>query len=89
MGLHRGYRSAAPPGGSALDDVHRARQRTPAGLVDSGHEDRHAEPLERLARDGELSAYRHHGFWQCMDHMRDKLVLEDLWASGAAPWKVW
>ena len=48
-----------------------------------------AEPLERLARDGQLSAYRHHGFWQCMDHMRDKLVLEDLWASGAAPWKVW
>lgn len=46
------------------------------------------EPLERLARDGELSAYRHENFWQPMDTLRDKNVLEDLWANGA-PWKVW
>jgi glucose-1-phosphate cytidylyltransferase len=47
------------------------------------------EPLERLARDGELSAFVHDGYWQPMDHLRDKVLLEELWASGAAPWKVW
>ena len=46
-------------------------------------------PLERLADDGELMAYRHEGFWQCMDTQRDKEKLEKLWASGQAPWKVW
>ncbi|MEA4871024.1 MAG: glucose-1-phosphate cytidylyltransferase [Christensenella sp.] len=46
-------------------------------------------PLEGLARDGELMAYQHQGFWQCMDTQRDKQKLEDLWASGNAPWKVW
>jgi glucose-1-phosphate cytidylyltransferase len=47
------------------------------------------EPLEQLARDGELAAYTHRGFWQPMDTLRDKLKLEDLWQSGQAPWKVW
>lgn len=46
-------------------------------------------PLERLAKDGELMAYRHHGFWQCMDTVRDKKLLEEAWDSGAAPWAVW
>jgi glucose-1-phosphate cytidylyltransferase len=47
------------------------------------------EPLERLARDQNLSAYRHTGFWQPMDTLRDRMVLEEHWDSGAAPWKVW
>ena len=47
------------------------------------------EPLERLAQDGELSAYRHSGFWQSMETLRDKNVLKDLWKSGDAPWKTW
>ena len=47
------------------------------------------EPLEALARDGQLSAFTHHGFWQPMDTLRDKLRLEELWRSGAAPWKTW
>lgn len=47
------------------------------------------EPLEHLAKDGELMAYRHHGFWQCMDTLRDKKLLEQLWDDGDAPWKVW
>lgn len=47
------------------------------------------EPLERLARDGQLMAYKHDGFWQCMDTLRDKRRLETLWASGNAPWKTW
>ncbi len=47
------------------------------------------EPLNRLATAGELMAYGHHGFWQPMDTLRDKHLLEELWASGKAPWKVW
>ena len=47
------------------------------------------EPLEALARSGELRAFRHTGFWQPMDTLRDKLHLESLWESGAAPWKIW
>ena len=47
------------------------------------------EPLEQLAKDGELMCYRHEGFWQCMDTVRDRNVLEGLWGSGTAPWRVW
>ena len=47
------------------------------------------EPLQDLARDGMLSAYRHTGYWQSMDTLRDKMVLEELWDNGKAPWKVW
>lgn len=46
-------------------------------------------PLENLAKDGQLAAYRHQGFWQCMDTQRDKIYLENLLASGNAPWVVW
>ena len=47
------------------------------------------EPLEGLADAGELMAYRHRGFWKCMDTMRDHQQLEQLWKNGDAPWKVW
>jgi glucose-1-phosphate cytidylyltransferase len=47
------------------------------------------EPLESLAREGQLSAYRHVGFWQPMDTLRDKTQLDALWRSGRAPWKAW
>jgi glucose-1-phosphate cytidylyltransferase len=47
------------------------------------------EPLERLVAAGQLMAYRHEGFWQCMDTLRDLRLLESLWASGKAPWKLW
>ena len=47
------------------------------------------EPLERLAQEGNLAAFQHHGFWQPMDTLRDKLHLEKLWQSGKAPWKKW
>ncbi len=46
-------------------------------------------PLERLARDGQLGAYRHEGFWQCMDTLHDKAQLNERGASGRAPWRVW
>jgi len=47
------------------------------------------DPLERLARDGALAAYKHRGFWHPMDTLRDKIYLEELWKSGRAPWKHW
>lgn len=47
------------------------------------------EPLERLAKEGELVAYKHNGFWHCMDTLRDKNQLEQMWASNNAKWKVW
>lgn len=47
------------------------------------------KPLERLAEEGELSLYRHHGFWQPMDTLRDRTYLEELWAAENAPWKMW
>jgi len=47
------------------------------------------EPMERLATDGQLMAYRHGGFWQCMDTLREKHILEQMWKSGNAPWKTW
>src|SRR5579872_2553269 len=47
------------------------------------------EPMERLAREGKLSAFTHAGFWQPLDTLRDKVFLNDLWSSGKAPWKIW
>ncbi len=47
------------------------------------------EPLEALASESQLAAYRHPGFWQCMDHLRDKIDLDRLWTEQKAPWKVW
>ena len=47
------------------------------------------EPLARLAAAGELRAFRHRGFWQCMDTLKDAVALNELWDSGAAPWRLW
>jgi glucose-1-phosphate cytidylyltransferase len=47
------------------------------------------EPLEILAKTGRLAAFRHYGFWQPMDTLRDKNLLEEMWQSGKAPWKLW
>ncbi|HVT87051.1 MAG TPA: sugar phosphate nucleotidyltransferase, partial [Chitinophagaceae bacterium] len=47
------------------------------------------EPLERLCSDNQLVAFRHYGFWKCMDALRDKIELEDLWKNNQAKWKVW
>lgn len=47
------------------------------------------DPMQNLARDGAISAYRYNGFWHAMDNLRDKFELEELWKSGKAPWKIW
>ena len=57
--------------------------------IDSDLESWEQAPLQHLAEEGQLAAYRHSGFWQPMDTLRDKHVLEDLWSAGRAPWKVW
>lgn len=46
-------------------------------------------PMDRLASEGRMAAYRHTGFWQPMDTLRDRMVLEEMWVSGSAPWKIW
>lgn len=58
-------------------------------FIDSDATSFEVEPLETLASEGEIAAYKHVGFWQCMDSQRDKHVLESIWKSGKAPWKVW
>ena len=58
-------------------------------LIDGDDTILERHPLETLASRGELNAYKHNGFWQCMDTLRDKIYLEELWQSGKAPWKVW
>jgi glucose-1-phosphate cytidylyltransferase len=47
------------------------------------------EPMEKLAREGQLMAYRHYGYWRCMDTLKEKLLLEEQWRTGRAPWKTW
>ena len=58
-------------------------------LIDHDSMSWELEPLRRLVEKGQLAAYRHRGFWQPMDTLRDKVVLEQLWSTGKAPWKVW
>jgi len=58
-------------------------------LIDNDDTVWEREPLETLARNGRLAAYRHKGFWQPMDTLRDKGQLEDMWNDGSAPWKIW
>jgi len=57
--------------------------------LDGDHTVWEQQPLQRLAADGQLMAFEHHGFWQPMDTLRDKTYLEELWASGDAPWRIW
>jgi glucose-1-phosphate cytidylyltransferase len=57
--------------------------------IDGDHTVWEQEPMRSLARDGQLSSYRHEGFWQPMDTLRDLNYLEQLWESGQAPWRTW
>jgi len=57
--------------------------------IEGDHISWEREPMEQLAKDGQLMAYKHAGFWQCMDTLRDKHLLNELWDSGEAPWKIW
>lgn len=62
------------------------------GVIDYIQDDKtiwERDPIEKLAQDGQLMGYRHRGFWSCMDTLKEKNFLEDLWNSGNAPWKLW
>jgi glucose-1-phosphate cytidylyltransferase len=59
------------------------------GRIDDDSTTWEREPLQRLAADGQLSSFAHEGFWQPMDTLRERNLLEDLWRSGSAPWKRW
>ena len=59
------------------------------GYIDSDETLWEREPMERLAGDGQLMAFRHTGFWQPMDTVRERKLLDDLWLAGSAPWKIW
>ena len=79
-----------PPGGSALiSGGFFVLEPAVIDLISGDDTAWEAEPLSHLAAQGELMAWRHGGFWQPMDTLRDKLSLEAQWASGRAPWKVW
>ena len=58
-------------------------------LIDGDDTSWESEPISKLAELGQLMAFEHNGFWQPMDTLREKNLLEDLWASDKAPWKVW
>jgi glucose-1-phosphate cytidylyltransferase len=58
-------------------------------LIDGDHISWERDPLERLAKEREIMGFRHLGFWSCMDTLREKTILEDLWSNDKAPWKVW
>jgi len=58
-------------------------------FIDGDHVAWEREPIERLARERQMAGYTHRGFWSCMDTLREKNMLEDLWNSGRAPWKIW
>jgi glucose-1-phosphate cytidylyltransferase len=57
--------------------------------IEGDHTQWEKEPMEQLAKDGQLMAYRHTGFWQCMDTLREKHILNKMWHSGKAPWRIW
>jgi glucose-1-phosphate cytidylyltransferase len=59
------------------------------GLIEGDHTVWEHEPMEELTRRGQLSAYRHNGFWQCLDTLRDKRTLEELWHGSNVPWRIW
>jgi glucose-1-phosphate cytidylyltransferase len=85
----RGFQEK-PPGDSAwINGGFFVLSPTVLDYIEGDHTIWERDPMDRLAAEGNLCAYFHRGFWQCMDTLRDKLRLEDLWASGKAPWKIW
>ncbi len=83
----RGFREK-PIGSQFINGGYFVLQPSVIDLIDSDSTTWEREPLERLARAGQLMAYRHEGFWQPMDTLREKRMLEELWNTGKAPWKI-
>jgi glucose-1-phosphate cytidylyltransferase len=79
-----------PPGeGGFINGGYFVLQPEVIDLIDNDEMSWESKPMHELARRGQLAAWQHHGFWHPMDTLRDKTLLENLWSSGNAPWKIW
>lgn len=88
-GIIRAFREKSEDDGQVINGGYMVLEPEVFQLIDGDSTVFEKEPLERLSAKGELAAFYHHGFWQCMDTQRDKTHLEGMWQSGKAPWKVW
>lgn len=83
------FREKAESDGDVISGGYFVLSRRVIDYIDGDHTIWERDPLERMARERQLKAFRHRGFWQPMDTLRDKTLLEGLWADGRAPWKTW
>ena len=88
-GLVRGFKEKARADSAWVNAGFMVLNRRIFDYLGDGSEMLEAGPLERIAEEGEMSAYRHNGFWSPMDTLRDKEYLEELWKTNKAPWKIW
>lgn len=88
-GLVREFREKNQKDGDLINIGYMVCNRKFFDYIDSDSTVLEKQPLETVAKEGELIAYKHTGFWQCMDTLRDKQKLEAMWESNNAPWKVW
>ncbi|MCL2249593.1 MAG: glucose-1-phosphate cytidylyltransferase [Oscillospiraceae bacterium] len=84
-----GFREKAKEDGGWINAGFMVMEPEIFNYLDSDHCVLENEPFRRLSSEGKMAAYRHHGYWQCMDTQRDKGFLEERWQSGNAPWRVW
>jgi glucose-1-phosphate cytidylyltransferase len=89
QGLVRSFKEKPKGDGGMINGGFFVLSKKVLSLVESDQTIWETKPLETLTAQGELAAFQHEGFWQPMDTLRDKTYLEELWASGRAPWKVW
>lgn len=88
-GLVREFREKNQVDGDLINIGYMVCKREFFDYIDADSTVLEKKPLETVAKEGELIAYRHTGFWQCMDTLRDKQKLEAMWSENKAPWKVW
>lgn len=88
-GAVRGFREKGNGDGGLINGGFFVCEPEVFDLIDDDLTTWEAEPMERLIQRGKLASYHHDGYWQSMDTLRDKQVLEQIWATGKAPWKVW
>jgi glucose-1-phosphate cytidylyltransferase len=85
----RGFREKGPADGGLINGGFFVCEPDVFDLIDGDLTTWEAEPMARLATSGKLASFQHQGYWQSMDTLRDKQVLEQVWSTGKAPWKVW
>ena len=88
-GRVRGFREKPQGDGAWINGGFFVLEPGVGDFIEGDHTVWEREPMERLAAEGQLAPFRHTGFWQAMDTLRERHLLEDLWASGDAPWRSW